>query len=263
MYLFRERGEVGRGAAGRIEFLDGDSKRGRLAQSDARPDHGVEHRGTEAGVHGDEQLTGELRPSIEHRPDHPDVERPPLILRDLVEDLQRLEGALEREGPRLDDQEGERAREERIRAEHAVRARRTVDQHMIELEPLSGSRGERLLEALLRMDHPAADLLEFGETRLRGQQRDATGHRDERVRDRALVQQDVGHRRTIGSAAEAERRVRLRIEVDEQHAVAACSQCARQMNGGRRLPTSALLIDEGVDGKGRRVRVVHRWPLSP
>src|SRR5206468_11053975 len=46
--------------------------------------------------------------------------------------------------------------------------------------------------------------------------------------------------------------VRLRIEIDEEHAFSGLGQARSQVDGGRRLADAALLVRERVDRAGHR-----------
>src|SRR5204862_5448185 len=86
--------------------------------------------------------------------------------------------------------------------------------------------------------------------------------RDARGRDIELVDRrggdDVGERRAVGEhvvhrarqaphVEVADRRVGLRVEVDQQRAAAALGQGRRQVDGGGGLPHSTLLVGDGDD----------------
>src|SRR5262249_4275702 len=74
---------------------------------------------------------------------------------------------------------------------------------------------------------------------------DAAGYGHHRVAHRHALAQHVDRARmSVRVAAERERRVRLRVEIDEQHTFAARRERTGEVDGGRRLATAALLIDE-------------------
>ena len=59
-------------------------------------------------------------------------------------------------------------------------------------------------------------------------------------------------RDAVGAAAEAGGRVRLRVEVDEQAALAGLRETRGEVDGGRRLADAALLVRDCVDASGHR-----------
>ena len=62
-------------------------------------------------------------------------------------------------------------------------------------------------------------------------------------------------RDAVGAPAEAGGRVRLRVEVDEQAALAGLREAGGEVDGGRRLADAALLVRDCVDAGGHEPRL--------
>ena len=86
-----------------------------------------------------------------------------------------------------------------------------------------------------------------GELGLRGHEIEV----GERGRLRELGERDaveeVVRRDAVGAPAEAGGGVRLGVEIDEQAALAGLGEAGCEVDGGRRLPDSALLVRDCVD----------------
>ena len=74
------------------------------------------------------------------------------------------------------------------------------------------------------------------------------------VGERDAVEQVV-RRGAVRAHAEPGGRVRLRVEIDEQHALARLGEAGADVDGGRRLPDAALLVRDCVDPGGHARRL--------
>ena len=74
----------------------------------------------------------------------------------------------------------------------------------------------------------------------------------------SLPAQHVGGRKRTLVDAEAGAGIALRVEVDDQHALADGGQRGAEIDGGGGLADAALLIGERDDTRVRRGRSVHR-----
>ena len=177
--------EVGCRAARGIERVDGEPHGRGLTEPHTGPDHGVEQRAPEACVEGDQQLTREALAAVEQRPDDAHGIGALLALPHALQDAQGLQGTLEREGPRLDDEEGARAREEGVGAEDTVRPGRAVEHHEV-VAIAHGVQG--VLQPLLRVEQALGGLLELDQPRTRGEQVQAERALDDGLLDVGLLQ---------------------------------------------------------------------------
>ena len=88
----------------------------------------------------------------------------------------------------------------------------------------------------------------------------------ERARDRELAQRDpveqVERRVAVRAASETRRRVRLRVEIDEQAPLARLREARGEVDGGRRLADAALLVRNGDDPGAHRVRLASARTLG-
>jgi hypothetical protein len=185
-------------------------------------------------------LGRETRARVDHREQDPrDAERriePPLHEVDRAEQLREpLEGVvlgLHRDEDAVGGREG-------VHGERAER-RRAVEED--EAVPVGRTVGERLGEvALASLERRQLDARR-GELRLRGHQIEVReGARPRQLAERDAVEQVEG-RVPVGTATEARRRVRLRVEVDEQAPFARLGEARGEVDGGRRLADAALLI---------------------
>jgi len=217
--LLRQRGEIGRGLRGRIDHLDGRAERRGLAQPRVAADHGVEQRVAEARLQRDQDLLLELHAPVEQRRHDAQAERVLLLPLHFVQDLLRLDRALQRERAGLDHEDRGGRGAQGAQRQHAVDARRTVEDRDVEHV---GVGGESAREHALGVDRARRRVLEVGEPRARGQEPDAPGRRDDHVVDARAPLEHVDERAPVAdAAAQGHRRVRLRIEIDEQDAQAA------------------------------------------
>jgi hypothetical protein len=129
---------------------------------------------------------------------------------------------------------------EGVDREEAERRRR-VDEHVLVGR---AQRQERLLERALAPDHGRHRELGAGQVDRGDGQVDLALHDD--VLDRRLVHEHVEHRplEVVGVDPLAHRQVRLRVEVHGEHALAALGERDAQVERGRRLGDSALLVRE-------------------
>ena len=120
--------------------------------------------------------------------------------------------------------------------------------------------GQRGLQARFALGQ--VDQLDFrsGELAVRGHHVEAAGRRhDANVGDAPLAQEHVvnGRRERALVDAGAGRGVALRIEVDQQHAALHRGQARRKIDGGRRLPDTALLVHDREDPAHLRLERHH------
>jgi hypothetical protein len=148
----------------------------------------------------------------------------------------------ERERSGLDDQHRDRRRAQGVRAEEPVDARRAVEQHPVVAR---FDLREHVEEHALGTDGALGALLEIRQPRVRGQQMDASRRSVDRVLDRGAAEQHGAERLLFrGRATEAERRVRLRIEIDEEHAISPRGEGSGEMHGHGGLAAAAFLVHE-------------------
>ena len=162
-----------------------------------------------------QQLPREARPAVEHGPDHPEFGSAPLVVRDLVEHLERLDRPLQGEGAGLDDEQGVAAGVECIGAEHPVRPGGAVEEHVIEADPDAARLLQRQCEPALRVDQAPAHLLEFRKARLCGEERDPARSGGHGLREARVFEEHVRDRRPVRGAPQPHGGVGLRVEVHE------------------------------------------------
>jgi hypothetical protein len=116
-----------------------------------------------------------------------------------------------------------------------------VDQHVLVGRT---QRKERLLERALAPDHRRHRELGAGQVDRRDSQVDLA--LDDDLLDRDLVDKHVEHRpfQVVRVDPLAHRQVRLRVEVDREHALPALGERDAQIERRRRLGDTALLIGE-------------------
>ena len=131
-------------------------------------------------------------------------------------------------------------RDERVDRQQAERGRRVDEDVVVAVAHLD----ERLLERALAADQRRQRELGAGEVDRRDGDVDLDGL--DHVRDRDAVDEDVEHRALdrVGVHPLAHREVALRIEVDEEHALALLAQRDAEVERRRRLRDAALLVRE-------------------
>ena len=134
-------------------------------------------------------------------------------------------------------------RGERVDRERPERRRAVEEDEVVAV----AARGERLGEIPLAVG--AARELDdgAGEIRLRRDEVEVRerGGVDELGERRAV--EEVVARRPVRAHPEPRGRVRLRIEVDHERALAGLGEAGGEVDGGRRLADAAFLVREGVD----------------
>ena len=132
---------------------------------------------------------------------------------------------------------------ERVHGQRPERGRAVEEDEVVLRRPGR----ERLLEvalavlALRELDDRA------GELGLRGHEIEVREGRVLRqLGERRAVEQVVA-RRAVRAHAEPRGRVRLRVEVDDERALAGLREAGGEVDGGRRLADAALLVRERVD----------------
>ena len=177
---------------------------------------------------------------------------------DQVDRLHELREALERVVLGLHRHDHAVGRGERVDRQRAER-RRAVEQH--EVEALRLLRARRRGSARRRRAATARP----PRRRARASTERGRGSRTasaSRARERHAVEQVV-RRRPVRAHPEPGGRVRLRVEVDHERALARLGQAGREVDRRRRLADAALLIRKCVDrspGQSSR-RAGHRNPL--
>src|SRR6185436_3247158 len=100
---------------------------------------------------------------------------------------------------------------------------------------------ERAPQRLLRLHRARSGFLELAEVRGRGREIETAGRRDDRLRQRHASVEDIDQRGfLLDRDAERERRVRLRIEIDEQRALPAARERGGEVHRGCGFPTATL-----------------------
>src|SRR5207302_6867214 len=120
---------------------------------------------------------------------------------------------------------------------------RTVAQHEVEAVDVLARLCEVALAAVTLRE------LDCGAGELRLRRHEVEGRecsRLRKLRERRTVEQLVG-RRAVRAHPEPGGRVRLRIEVDDERALARLGETRGEVDRGRRLPDTALLVRERVD----------------
>jgi hypothetical protein len=181
----------------------------------------------------------------------------PDALREQRHRLEQLFDAVHRELAGLERHDHLARRAQRVEREHAD-VGRAVDQAPVVPVRDRRERGRQALGALLRAVR--------GELLLERREHDARRCEVEMVAPRLDHLGDAGGRpradrldqdlvEVLGELlrvdAEGERRVRLGIEVDEQHAIARRGQAAGEVHRGGRLPAAAFLIHDREGAHGR------------
>ena len=184
----------------------------------------------------------------------------------LLHRLQQLRQAFEREELAL------QRHQDRVRCRHRVdgekiERRRTVDQH-IGVVGIRGGVGVQRRDRIAQPERAVARRAQFKfETReIHGRGRDMQPRhrgRHHRVAQRRFADQHVIGRAAAVAAVDAEAGggVALRIEIDDQHALADRRQRGAEIDRGRGLADPALLIGERQDARMALPRPV-RYPVD-
>ena len=162
---------------------------------------------------------------------------------DQLDRLHELRETLERVVLRLHRHEDAVGRGERVHGERPERRRAVEEDEVV----LLAARRERLGEVALAV--VAARELDDRAGKV-GLRRDEVEVLERRVLDelgeRGAVEEVVA-RRPVRAHPEPGRRIRLRVEVDDERALAGLGEAGGEIDGGRRLTDAALLVREGVD----------------
>ena len=159
-----------------------------------------------------------------------------------LEDAPRLEGSLERERSRLHDEQSRVGGAHGVGGDHAVRARRTVEEHPVVARPerLEGRR-QHALGAQRALGH----LLELAQPGLGRHEVEAARSGAHQLGEGRLLEEHGGDRSpALDGHPQAERRVRLGIEIDQEAALPLGRERGGEVDRRRRLAGSALLIGE-------------------
>ena len=157
----------------------------------------------------------------------------------MAEPFQRIEFALQRHQNRIRG-------DQRIQGKQPER-RRAVDQHIIEA---LGEAGQRFLHAVF----PALEIhqLDFRAGQIDRRRHDGLarnhGRRHRSADIESITDYGIDVLLTCGPRnAKAGRGIALRVKVDQQNRLAASGKRRTQIDRGRRLADSALLVDHGND----------------
>ena len=157
--------------------------------------------------------------------------------------MEELRQAFERVVLRLHRHEHAVGRGERVDRQRPERRRAIEEDEVVAV----GAGGESLGEIPLAVG--AARELDHGarEIRLRGNEVEIRerGRMNELGKRRAV--EEVIARRSVRAHPKPRGRVRLRIEVDHERALAGLGQAGGEVDGGRRFPDTAFLVRNGVD----------------
>ena len=225
--------------------------------SESRTDRGTigaQHLVAEVVAHLADDLIGELGAGVVHHAhDRADLERRVEVAPDEVDVAQQLPETLERVVLALDRDEHLAGRAEAVDGQQAER-RGAVDEdvvvvveHGLDRPPQPGLPAERRDELDL-----GAGEVEAG----RGDEQALDVGRLDAVLERHLVHQHVVHRRLEAAVLDAEpgRGVALRVEVDDQRALAELGQAGADVDRRRGLADAALLVGDGDDAGERDAR---------
>jgi len=172
---------------GGVQELNRHAKAGSLAQPDAGADDRVKHVGSEAPVHGEEQLAGKARAAVEEGRKHAHLERLFEFLAHLVQDLERFDSPLQGEGTGLHHKHRGVRGAQGVGGQDAVDPRRAVEDHFVELERHGlecSTKGGFGVEQAPRF------LFKLGQVIARGQEPQAPGHGDGSLINTGLAAQD-------------------------------------------------------------------------
>ena len=203
---------------------------------------------------------GQARPPVDHRQQDPrDAEarvEPPL---DEVDRAEELREPLQREVLRLDGHEDAIRGGERVHGQRAERRRAVEeDEGVVVRRGVGEGVGEVALAALERgeVDRRRRELgLRRHEVDVR------EGARGHELRQRRAVE-EVERRVAVRAPPEAGRRVRLRVEIDEEAALSRLGKARGEVDRGGRLADAALLVRDRVDPGRHGVTVPARPDAS-
>ena len=189
-------------------------------------------------------LSAQIRPPIEHR--HDDASDLHAIVRagvpNLLDHAHDLYQPLQREELALDRREQLIRRRERIRHEDAQRGR-AIEQDEIERRVCT-QRGQSLGQAREVAVHARDFDFRAGQVEIGWDEEHALQSRGQNLVDDGSIAEERLVQALAFHSLEAERagRVRLRIEIDQEHALAGLRQRATEIHRCGRLPDSALLV---------------------
>ena len=176
---------------------------------------------------------------------------------DLLDGLQQLRQTFEREELALQRHQDRVRRRHRVHREQIER-RRAVDQHIgvvVLRRRVSVQRRDRVAQPESAAGRGAELELEAGEVHRRGRDMQPRHRgRHHRVAQRRFADQHVVGRGVAALAVDAEpgRGVTLRVEVDDQHALADRGQRGAEVDRGRGLADAALLVGKREDARMAR-----------
>ena len=217
-----------------------------LFEPDALADGRAEHAAAEDLRDGLLHIAGQGRALVvqrDHRAQQLEVGIGPRP--DLFDRLQEVVGALEREVARLDRDQQVGGRDQRVDGDETERGRRVDHDELVSI----GHEVEAILQPEVRVDLADELRLELGQGDPRRRHVEVgDGRRRDHVAERRAVGEHVEHRfRKRAHVEVADRRIGLRIEIDEERTPAALREGRGQVDGGRGLAHSALLIGDGDD----------------
>src|SRR3954452_20054734 len=237
------------GLAARVVLEDRLPLHRRLRVTHRLADLRVEHEVAEVLLQDLDRLARVEEPPVEHRrEDALDTDVRVEVLADHRERVLELDEPAQREVLALDGDDHAVCGDERVDRQQAERRRRVDEDPVVALP--HGQ--DRLLERPLPPDHGGEGELGTGEVD-RGDG-DVELVRPHNLRDRQPVAEDVEHRAVdlVGVPALRHRQVPLRVEVDQEHAHALLGERPPEVEGGRRLRDSTLLVGKGDYPSHRR-----------
>ena len=178
----------------------------------------------------------------------------------LLDRLEQVVGALEREIRRLDRDQQVRRRHQRIDRQQPERRRTVDDDVRRSCSRIGSSRSFSRKCASISPTSLASSLASAIRAGAIAQVRDR--RRQDDVRQRAARRRRSRRTRCASTCAHVEKRHRavgLGIEIDEQRRLAAQRQRRRQVDGGRGLAHAALLVGDGDNHERAASRERTRW----